>query len=284
MPPDQRPDDEDTQEHVQAPEYPPRPHRPPAQDASTGAQGGPAAPAPTWSSQQQWQQPPDQQWQQPPDQQWQQPPDQQWQQPPDQQWQQPPEQQWQQPQHPQASQYQQWQQPPRQWAGGQQGWGPSGYWAPTAQYSSNPLVIVGGVILVVFGLLVTLVGLIGLLLGAIAESFLEEVVTPNVELQFDAGAVSAILLVVFGIVLLLGILHLLSGLGIFMHKGWARAIGVVLAVLGTLFGVLAVVTALEASRPQTGELVVPLVIAVGYGLTLFALIAGGNHFRRIYPG
>jgi hypothetical protein len=264
MPPDQQPDDEDTQEHAQAPEYPLRPNRPPAQDASAGAQGEPAAPAPSWSSQQQWQQPQDQQWQQPQDQQWQQPQDQQW-------------------QHPQASQYQQWQQPPQQWAG-QQGWGPSGYWAPTAQYSSNPLVIVGGIILVVFGLLVTLVGLIGLLLGAMAESFLDEVVTPNVELQFDAGAVSAILLVVFGIVLLLGILHLLSGLGIFMHKGWARAIGVVLAVLGTLFGVLAVVTALEASRPQTGELVVPLVIAVGYGLTLFALIAGGNHFRRHYPG
>lgn len=263
----QRPEDEDTKEHDGAQSEPPATGSP-APPSSSPANSTP----PNWTSQSEAQaqapvppswQPPTQDLHQQPGQAWQQPPAQ-----PGQPWQQPPP---------------AWQQPPPQWTP-QQGWGQAGYWTPAAEYANNPLVIIAGVVLLIFGLLVTLVGIVGLLGGMMAAALFEEFVTPDMGFDFDVRSLATVVLVIFGIVLVLGILHLLSALGIFLHKGWARAIGLFLAVLGTLIGVLMVVTALDLRRAEEGGLVVALVVAVGYGLTLFALILGGNHFRRKYHG
>ena len=304
MPPDHRTDDDDTQEHSQAPDYQPAPTAP-APEAGTGASA-----SPDWSSQAgeqpaPWQQPSSQAgeqpapWQQPISQAgeqpapWQQPSGQpgQWPEQAQQGWgqQQPAQGSWQ-PQggQPPAGWHQQpqpqagWQQPP-QWQ--QQGWGQAGYWPAAPEYPNNPLVVVSGIILIVFGVLTTLIGLFGMIVGSFAATFLEEYIPPEAALEFDIRAVTTVLLVVFGIVLVVGILHFLTAIGIFLHKGWARALGIILAVLGLLLGVVGAVGVAQeaASATEAGrEAVVPIIVAVSYGLTLFALIAGGNHFRRRY--
>jgi len=277
MPPDHHTDDDDTQEHSQGPDYRPAPAGP-ASEPGTGTSA-----SPEWSSQAGEQPAP---WQQPSSQpgQWPEQPQQGWgqQQPTQGGWQpqgaQPPAG-WQQPPQPQAG----WQQPP-QWQP-QQGWGQAGYWPAAPEYANNPLVVVSGIILIVFGVLTTLIGLFGMIVGSFAATFLEEYIPPEAALDLDIRAVTTVLLVIFGIVLVIGILHFLSAIGIFLHKGWARALGIILAVLGLLLGVVGAVGVAQeaASATEAGrEAVVPIIVAVSYGLTLFALIAGGNHFRRRY--
>lgn len=278
MPPDHRPDDEDTQEHSQAPDY----RTAPAEPAPQPGTGAPQAPH--WSSQAGEQPAP---WQQPSSQsgQWPEQPQAGWQQQQQGQASWPPQggpapAGWQQgQQQPQAG----WQQPP-QWQP-QGGWGQAGYWPAAPAYPNNPLVVVAGIILVVFGVLATLIGLFGMLLGSFAATVMEEYLPPEAALEFDLRAFTTVILVIFGIVLVLGILHFLSAIGIFLHKGWARALGIVLAVLGLLLGVMGAVGVAQeaASAADAGrQAVVPIVMALSYGLTLFALIAGGNHFSRRY--
>lgn len=290
MAPDHDRDDEDTREHPAAPRYPdaappaeqagdeaPSAYVPPPDQGATGQSWQQSQqPGQQWppADQQQWpaggSQQPGQAWQQPaePTQQptggWQQP-----QQPPAQPWQQPPNQVWQQPQ-----------QPPSQW-GAAPAWGPEAQY--DAGYPTSPMVAIAAIVLLVFGLLVTLIGGLGAALGGVIENALRELAeTETTGLEgFDLSGLSDVFLVIFGILLVIGILHLVSAIGIFLHKQWARVIGILLAVLGTLIGVLGLVGASNVAASMDGsEWIVPIAMAVGYGFVLFALIAGSSHFRR----
>lgn len=182
----------------------------------------------------------------------------------------------------------QWQAPPGQWQGqpgqqwqGQPGWGPPpGFFE--AEYPTSAMVAIAGVILFVFGLFVTLIGVGGLALGSLINEALLEF-GPIDAPGFDVGAISGVIVVIFGIFLLLGILHLVSAIGVFVHKQWARIVAIVLSILGALLGLVSVVVAVDTrGRADGSELGVAVVIAFGYGFSLFALIAGGGHFRRRY--
>lgn len=238
--------------------WPPAAHGAPGEGrGQSPAQSGPSKPATQWA-------PPSQsgQWQQPAAQ---------W---PAGQGQSPPQQgQWQ----PPAGQ---WQPPPGQWAG-QPGWGPPpAQWQP--EYATSPMVAIAGIVLLVFGLFVTLFGVAGLALGSLIDDVLLEI-GPIDTAGFDPTVIAGVVVVVFGVVLVIGILHLISSIGVFVHKQWARIVAIVLSILGTLLGVLSVVGAIDARVQAEGAgLGVALVIAVGYGFSLFALVAGGNHFQRRY--
>jgi hypothetical protein len=242
-----------------------------------------------WQGRQQWQ---DQQAQ--PGQQGQQWPQagQQWpgdagRQQPAQSWQQPgqgPQQpaQWQQPQPQQ--QPQQWQQPAHQWQQPTPAGGPD--WGPEyreAGYPTSPMVAIAAIVLIVYGLFVTLIGGAGVALSGLADQMVREAQRQGLEgLEgIDITAIADVFVVIFAFVLVIGILHLLSGIGIFLHKQWARVIGIVLATLGTLFGVLGLVGAANVPQGLQGsEWIFPVALTLGYGFTLFALIAGSSHFRK----
>lgn len=187
---------------------------------------------------------------------------------PQQQW---PQQQWQQPQQPgpwQAPQ-QSWQQqrpsgPPGQWP-------QQGYW-PGPRYGSSGLAIAGAVSLIVLGVLFTFVfGLMLLLFDAVAEF--------DGELSLTRAEAQAVKIIVGGIVVV-AILQVIAGIGALAHREWARIIGIVIAVLGTLLGALAVIGVLV--DPDPFGLVIALFFVGGYALALFGLIAGSVHFRRHY--
>lgn len=280
MAPTYNSDDEDTQEQQAAPRYPDaapaagEAQDQPAYPSQSPEQPADATPAAPWSAPtapwpaagQQWQQTPQsgEPWQQQPAQPWQQSP----QQPPQGQWQQPPQGQWQ--------------------AQGQPT-GPAGWSAQpeyAGGYASSPLVTIAAIILLIFGLLTTLMGALGVAVGGFFETALREArdqgAIPGLE-EFDLSAIGDVIVVIFVIVLIIGILHLAAAIGIFLHKQWARVLGIVLAVLGLLLGLLGLVGASNAAAGMDGsELAFPIAMAVGYGFSLFALIAGSNHFRRRY--
>lgn len=161
---------------------------------------------------------------------------------------------------------------------------PPAYWQ-AARYPTNSLVVLAAVILLVFGLLVTIVGVIGLMGGMFIVALLSDLLTAELATAFDVDAFATVVLVGFGVVLTSGLLHLLSSIGIFMHRGWARAIGALLAALGTMLGGAGIAFVLQDAFPgqDVGRaLTIPAIVAVGYGLSLLALIVGGSHFRRRY--
>jgi hypothetical protein len=171
--------------------------------------------------------------------------------------------------------------PARQW---QELSPPPGYWH-AARYPTNPLVILAAMVLLVFGLVVTLIGILGLIGGVFLIALLGDLLTTELAIAFDLDAFATLALVAFGVVLIGGVLHLLASIGIFMHRSWARALGMLLAALGTLLGGVGIAFVMQDVFPgqDVGRaLSVPAIVAVGYGLTLFALIVGGNHFRRRY--
>ena len=92
------------------------------------------------------------------------------------------------------------------------------------------LATLAGLILVVIGLLVTLVGgFLAFFGGRLFETPFE-----------SGGGVDAIArgFNAFGaIVLMIGILHLLSGIFVWAHRSWARYPGIVLGALGVLLGI-----------------------------------------------
>ncbi len=192
----------------------------------------------------------------------------------------PPPQQWQQP-------AQTWQQPPpAQWQAPPPGYGapPPGYGAAPQQwtgplYSTSALVALAGLVLVVFGLFVAVAGAWSLTQGPEIGRFIRDNDIAVFGRQLDRETLRAALTPMPGVLMVVGVLQLLVGATIFAHKGWARALGVLLSVLGVLVGVFAVSTAVALAPGLSVPMLVALVLLLGYAYALLALIAGGGHFR-----
>jgi uncharacterized membrane protein (DUF2068 family) len=88
---------------------------------------------------------------------------------------------------------------------------------------------------------------------------------------------------IFGaVILIIGILHLLSGIFAWMHRSWARYIGIILGGLGILLGVVGLVRSAGpgTDKSQQAALVASLVIVIVYAIVLVGLAVGGTHFRK----
>ncbi|MEX2547900.1 MAG: hypothetical protein WD830_08965 [Chloroflexota bacterium] len=264
-----RVDDSPTTEHAIAPIAP-------AQAAQPG-QG--------WQQPGQWQQP----GAQPPTGQWQQPgsaqPGGQWQQPGAQ----PPPGQWQgSAQYPPQQGYVQ--QPGYPQPGyGQPGYPPQGYpqqqyWPQQGQmYSTSALVAVAGLLLAVYGLIDIVSGVFLLGQGNEIRSFIQRTTINLFGTIIDRETMRALASPLPGVLLVFGALELILGAGIFAHKGWARALGILLSLVGLLLGVAAVSFALALAPGFSPTLIGAIVVMLGYAFILLALFAGGGHFRRRYP-
>ncbi len=89
--------------------------------------------------------------------------------------------------------------------------------------------------------------------------------------------------------LILGIPHLLAAIWAPLHRNWARVLGIIVAVLGCLLGVLALLSGQGSSTQRlpdgstvttTGSPIASaLLFLVPYGFTLLALLLSRRHFR-----
>jgi hypothetical protein len=84
------------------------------------------------------------------------------------------------------------------------------------------------------------------------------------------GAVAGALIVLTLIIIGFGVLQFIAGLKILSGRGWARITGIVLAIIGLLFG-------LAGMGGDNGPLL-GLVLVVANGFVLFALFTTGDWF------
>jgi hypothetical protein len=190
-----------------------------------------------------------------------------------------------------AQQQGQWQQPGY---GAPPGYGPPGYgaapgWAAAQPwgapvYKTSVLVALAGLLLIIFGLAVALLGGWTLTQGPELGRFIRDNDVAIFGTQIQRDTLKAILEPMPGILMVLGVLQLLVGAVILAHRGWARWLGAVLALLGLLVGVVALSAVLALVPGVSVQLGIAAVLLLGYAYILLALIAGGGHFRVRAPG
>jgi hypothetical protein len=96
-------------------------------------------------------------------------------------------------------------------------------------------------------------------------------------------AVGALLLIV-------GIAHVIGSIGVFAHRRWGRAFGLVLGVLGILAGVGIILAAVGvesidvgldvAMEGEEGSVAGGLFVLVTYLLIFLGVLVGRGHFKR----
>lgn len=167
----------------------------------------------------------------------------------------------------------------------QPGWAPQAGWAPQqAQFGSSALVSLAGVVLVLFGIAIAILGGLTLTQGPEIGRFIRENDVAVFGRQIDRQTLQAILSPMPGVLIVLGLLQLVVGAVILAHRGWARWLGVLLSLIGLIAGVVAVSGSMALAPGLSVALMISAVLLVAYAFVLLALIAGGSHFRRNYPG
>lgn len=169
-----------------------------------------------------------------------------------------------------------YQQPP-QWGSGYPGQSP--YWSSPPRYGSSPLAVIAGILLLLVGVLLTLFGLLMLAVGMGGAAFLGEM-DPFIG---DPAAVAAFILVFAFILLSIGILEIVASIGVFVHKGWARWLGIVMAAIGLVFGFLLLFATFMPPAGPAIEMLITIVWLAGHGFVVAALAVAGEHFRPVYP-
>jgi hypothetical protein len=144
------------------------------------------------------------------------------------------------------------------------------------------LVAVAGLLLAVFGLAAMVAGVWLLGQGGELQRFIQQTTVNLFGTRLDQSTLRAVLSPMPGILLVTGALEVILGAGIFAHKGWARAFGILLSLLGILVGIAAVSFALALALGASVPLIAAVVTLLGYAFIFLALIAGGGHFRRRY--
>jgi len=85
------------------------------------------------------------------------------------------------------------------------------------------------------------------------------------------------------VLMVFGLLQLLVGAVILAHRGWARWLGVLLALFGLLVSVVALIATMALIPGTSVQLMIAVVLLLGYAYVLLALFAGGSHFRANAP-
>jgi hypothetical protein len=154
-------------------------------------------------------------------------------------------------------------------------WGP----AESAIESRPTGLAIAAVILTLMGLLFALFGAIFFAAGAFVRELDPELVqAPGMTVDMVAGFVN----VFGGVLVALGLAQVIAGIASFAGREWGRFLGIVLALLGLLFGLLLLVASISpgsGANQQQGGLGIGLVLLVGYGFTIVALARAGSYFR-----
>lgn len=141
--------------------------------------------------------------------------------------------------------------------------------------STSILVVLAAIFLLVAGFLRLLTGAIFGVFGGLVAG-LESVNGAGTGIFGAPGGAVA----VYGLAQVAwGILELLAATAILVRRGWGRALGLVIGALGLAFTGLSLAGALGGGEPLA-SMGVNLVLVAGYGLTVLALVTGGEHFRR----
>ena len=93
-----------------------------------------------------------------------------------------------------------------------------------------------------------------------------------------------------GILLILGIVHMIGAVGILAHRNWGRAFGIVLGLLGTIWGVALLISSITfdagdvtvegAFSGETPALGAAILVLASYLIVFLGMFMGRRHFRK----
>jgi hypothetical protein len=150
------------------------------------------------------------------------------------------------------------------------------------------VVVLAGFLLLTWGLVFAIAGGLVMWLGSLDDvvrnlTLSAEALDLVAEFNKQANTYGAILLI-------LGIVQAVGGVGILAHRSWGRAFGVVLGLLGTIWGVGMILTAVNldigdfairgALAQDQPALAFALIVFLCYALIFLAMFVGRRHFRR----
>jgi hypothetical protein len=139
-----------------------------------------------------------------------------------------------------------------------------------------------GLLMIVFGLALAVFGAWTLTLGPDFARFIRENDIAIFGRQTDRETLRTVMQPMPGILIVLGVLEVLVGAFILAHRGWARFLGALLALLGLLVSVISLSAVLALVPGLSAQLVIAISLLIGYAIILLASIAGGGHFRKRY--
>ncbi|HUP83081.1 MAG TPA: hypothetical protein VM284_02710 [Candidatus Limnocylindria bacterium] len=166
------------------------------------------------------------------------------------------------------------------------GYAPAQQWgAARATYGTSVFVALAAMLLVIFGVVIAVLGAWLLTQGPALNDLIQRLRSVDLivfkptreELRQAFSALPGVLMV-------FGVLHLLVGAFVLAHRGWARWLGVLIALIGLPVSVLALTSTLALVPGASVQLIVSIALLIGYAFIFLALIAGGGHFRARYQG
>ena len=140
-----------------------------------------------------------------------------------------------------------------------------------------------GVILVVFGLIDIGAGVWLYGQGSELNSFIQRTTVNLFGATLDRQTLRSILSATPPALIVFGLIEALLGFAILAHQSWARVLGILVALLGLLIGIVCVSVALALASGFSVVVIGAVAVLLGYAFVLLALFAGGGHFRRRYP-
>ena len=161
-----------------------------------------------------------------------------------------------------------------------QTWGAA---APT--YGTSVFVALAAMLLVILGVVLAVLGAWLLTQGPALTDLVQRLRSVDlVVFKPTRDMIRSVVSASPGTLMVFGVLTLLVGAFVLGHRSWARWLGVLLALFGLLFSIVALTSTLALVPGASVQLVVAIAFLVAYALVVLALIAGGGHFRARYSG
>ncbi len=151
------------------------------------------------------------------------------------------------------------------------------------------IAVLSGWVLLTWGFVFGIIGAIVLWMSSVTNLIPDNVVLSQDVLDLAAKMDDQII-ATGGIALIVGLMHLIGAVGIFGHRRWGRAFGIVLGLLGVLAG-LGIITVSagfealdvglnEAIKGEEGSLAASLLVLFSYLLVFLGMFVGRRHFKR----
>lgn len=160
---------------------------------------------------------------------------------------------------------------------------PYGAAAPT--YSTSVLVALAAMLLVIMGVVLAVLGAWLLTQGPALSDLVQRLRSVDlVVFKPTRDQLRSVVSASPGALMVFGVLQLLVGAFVLGHRSWARWLGVVLALLGLLFSIMALTSTMALIPGASVQLIVAIAFLIGYAFVVLVLIAGGGHFRPRHQG
>jgi hypothetical protein len=158
-------------------------------------------------------------------------------------------------------------------------------------YNRSFLAVLAGWVLLTWGFVWGIAGALVLYAQSITDWVGDLALSADVDqLIADVEAGEERIFAFGGILVIVGIIHLVGAIGIFGHRRWGRAFGIVLGLLGILaaLGIFTVSSGFEAMdvglteaiKGEEASVAASVFVLACYGLVFIAMFAGRRHFKK----